>query len=206
MDSGGDAIVNSSSFWRNGKKLLNFSARGIPYNNYLWTLNFTSDVLMFCSCLFLLCTELTLFCIDLPKNCIHLNQSELINFFMYLLRSEIIRVISCQMKLIAITNDHLYTAQRNAGTILLPQMLRTLFRVIYWLKLLYDITWVDLTASRSSSLEEPDAHISPRDSWSWYGFGLFALFSKCSTSAVSYPGFPMHIVISLAMFPESCFR
>ena len=46
MDSDGDAVVNSSSFWRNGKKLLNFSARGIPYNNYLWTLNFTSDVVI----------------------------------------------------------------------------------------------------------------------------------------------------------------
>ena len=46
MDSDGDAVVNSSSFWRNGKKLFNFSARGIPYNNYLRTLNFTSDVVI----------------------------------------------------------------------------------------------------------------------------------------------------------------
>ena len=46
MDSDGDAVVNSSSFWRKGKKLFNFSARGIPYNNYLRTLNFTSDVVI----------------------------------------------------------------------------------------------------------------------------------------------------------------
>ena len=35
----------------------------------------------------LLCTELNLFYIELPENCIYLNQSELINFFMYLIRT-----------------------------------------------------------------------------------------------------------------------
>lgn len=38
--------------------------------------------------LLLLCTELTLFCIELPENCIYLNQSELSNFFMYIIRPE----------------------------------------------------------------------------------------------------------------------
>ena len=32
-----------------------------------------------------LCTRLTLFCIILPENCIYLNQSELSNFFMYVI-------------------------------------------------------------------------------------------------------------------------
>ena len=35
--------------------------------------------------LLLLCTELTLFCIELPENCIYLHQSELRNFFIYLI-------------------------------------------------------------------------------------------------------------------------
>ena len=37
--------------------------------------------------LLLLCTELTLFCSELPENCIYLNQSELSNFFMYVIGS-----------------------------------------------------------------------------------------------------------------------
>ena len=37
--------------------------------------------------LLLLCTELTLFCTELPENCIYLNQSELSNFFMYIIRN-----------------------------------------------------------------------------------------------------------------------
>ena len=38
--------------------------------------------------LLLLCTELTLLCIELPENCsIYLNQSELSNFFMYLINA-----------------------------------------------------------------------------------------------------------------------
>ena len=36
--------------------------------------------------LLLLYTELTLFCIELPENCIYLNQLELNNFFMYLIK------------------------------------------------------------------------------------------------------------------------
>ena len=35
--------------------------------------------------LLLLCAELTLFCMELPENCIYLNQSELCNFFIYLI-------------------------------------------------------------------------------------------------------------------------
>ena len=35
--------------------------------------------------LLLLCTGLTLFCIELPENCIYLHQSELSNFYMYLI-------------------------------------------------------------------------------------------------------------------------
>ena len=35
-----------------------------------------------------LCTELTLFCIELFENCIYLNQSELSNFFMYIIVKE----------------------------------------------------------------------------------------------------------------------
>ena len=36
----------------------------------------------------LLCTELTLFCTEIPENCIYLNQSELSNFFMYIIRNK----------------------------------------------------------------------------------------------------------------------
>ena len=32
MDGNGDVIINSSSFWFNGRKLLNFSTRGIGCN------------------------------------------------------------------------------------------------------------------------------------------------------------------------------
>ena len=38
-----------------------------------------------CTELTLFCTELTLFCTELPENCIYLNQSELSNFFMYII-------------------------------------------------------------------------------------------------------------------------
>ena len=37
--------------------------------------------------LLFLCTELTLLCIELPENCVYLNQSELSNFFMYIIRN-----------------------------------------------------------------------------------------------------------------------
>ena len=37
--------------------------------------------------LLLFCTELTFFCIELPGNCIYLNQSELSNIFMYIIRN-----------------------------------------------------------------------------------------------------------------------
>ena len=46
MDSDGDAVANSSSFWCYGKTSLNFSEGGITYNNYVWTMNRTSDVVM----------------------------------------------------------------------------------------------------------------------------------------------------------------
>ena len=42
--------------------------------------------------LLLLCTGLTLFCIELPENCIYLHQSELSNFYMYLI-SKVIKLI-----------------------------------------------------------------------------------------------------------------
>ena len=41
--------------------------------------------------LLLLCTGLTLFCIELPENCIYLHQSELSNFYMYLI-SKVIKL------------------------------------------------------------------------------------------------------------------
>ena len=42
----------------------------------------------------LFCTELTLFCTELPENCIYLNQSELSNFSMYIIKYKIIYVLS----------------------------------------------------------------------------------------------------------------
>ena len=47
-----------------------------------------------CTELTLFCAQLTLFCTELPENCIYLYQSELSNFFMYIIRSKIILVIS----------------------------------------------------------------------------------------------------------------
>ena len=47
-----------------------------------------------CTELTLFCTELTLFCTELPENCIYLNQSELSNFSMYIIRSVIVHVFS----------------------------------------------------------------------------------------------------------------
>ena len=46
MDSDGDTVANSSSFWFYGKTSLSFSAKGITYNNYVWTTNLTGDVVM----------------------------------------------------------------------------------------------------------------------------------------------------------------
>ena len=43
-----------------------------------------------CTELTLFCTELTLFCTELPENCIYLNQSELSNFSMYIIRLKIV--------------------------------------------------------------------------------------------------------------------
>ena len=37
--------------------------------------------------LLFLCTELTLLCIELPENCVYLNQSELSNFFIFIIRN-----------------------------------------------------------------------------------------------------------------------
>ena len=44
--------------------------------------------------LLLLCTELTLFCTELPENCIYLNQSELSNFSMYIIRDKLVTTIN----------------------------------------------------------------------------------------------------------------
>ena len=41
-----DALANSSTFWCYVKTSLNFSAKGITYNNYVWTMNLTGDVVM----------------------------------------------------------------------------------------------------------------------------------------------------------------
>ena len=48
---------------------------------FLWLLTNRNSGLL------LLCTELTLLCIELPENCVYLNQSELSNFFMYIIRN-----------------------------------------------------------------------------------------------------------------------
>ena len=40
-----------------------------------------------CLICYFLCTELTLFCTELSENCIYLNQSELSNFFLYVIGS-----------------------------------------------------------------------------------------------------------------------
>ena len=42
-----------------------------------------------CLICYFLCTELTLFCTELSENCIYLNQSELSNFFMYIIKTEL---------------------------------------------------------------------------------------------------------------------
>ena len=53
-----------------------------------------SGLLLLCTELTLFCTELTLFCTDLPENCIYLNQSELSNFFMYII-TRVIKIHIC---------------------------------------------------------------------------------------------------------------
>ena len=42
-----------------------------------------------CLVCYFFCTELTLFCAELSENCIYLNQSELSNFFIYILIKDI---------------------------------------------------------------------------------------------------------------------
>ena len=59
---------------------------------YLWV-SLIIDQLE-CLVCYYFCTELTLFCTELPENCIYLNQSDLSNFFMYIIRAEIIRMTS----------------------------------------------------------------------------------------------------------------
>ena len=59
---------------------------------HLWTSLFI--VQSECFLYYLFCIQLPLFCTVLRKNCTVLNQSESSNFFMYIIRSEIIRVIS----------------------------------------------------------------------------------------------------------------
>ena len=51
---------------------------------------FCTELTLFCTELTLFCTELTLFCTELPENCIYLNQSELSNFSMYIIRLKIV--------------------------------------------------------------------------------------------------------------------
>ena len=52
-----------------------------------------------CTELTLFCNELTLFCIELPENCIYLNQSELSNFSMYIIKNEIFRFLNLHLPL-----------------------------------------------------------------------------------------------------------
>ena len=74
-------------------RLQNFSVskwcdiQGSHSIGYLWFFFDCWPIRM--SCLLLLCTELTLFCTDLPENCIYFNQSDLSNFFMYIISDEI---------------------------------------------------------------------------------------------------------------------
>ena len=59
---------------------------------YLWTSLFIdqSEILLY----YLFCIQLPLFCTVLRKNCTVLSQSESSNFFMYIIRSEIICMIA----------------------------------------------------------------------------------------------------------------
>ena len=56
-----------------------------------------TELTLFCTELTLFCTELTLFCTELPENCIHLNQSELSNFFMCIIKKKIIRKLNSEL-------------------------------------------------------------------------------------------------------------
>ena len=51
-------------------------------------------VTFFCNKLPFFCTQLPSFCTLLPKNCISVSQSQSRNFFMYIIRSEVIQVTS----------------------------------------------------------------------------------------------------------------
>ena len=52
-----------------------------------------------CTELTLFCNELTLFCTELPENCIYLNQSELSNFSMCIIKNEIFRFLNLHLPL-----------------------------------------------------------------------------------------------------------
>ena len=67
--------------------------QGLHLIGYLWVslIIDQSECLIcyfLCTELTLFCTELTLFCTELPENCIYLNQSDLNNFFMYIIKTE----------------------------------------------------------------------------------------------------------------------
>ena len=69
--------------------------QGLHLIDYLWVslIIDQSECLIcyfLCTELTLFCTELTLFCTELPENCIYLNQSELSNFSMYIIRLKIV--------------------------------------------------------------------------------------------------------------------
>ena len=58
--------------------------QGLHLISYLWvSLIIDQSECLIC---YFLCTELTLFCTELPENCIYLNQSELSNFSMYIIK------------------------------------------------------------------------------------------------------------------------
>ena len=68
--------------------------QGLHLIGYLWVslIIDQSECLIcyfLCTELTLFCTELTLFCTELPENCIYLYQSDLNNFFMYIIKTEI---------------------------------------------------------------------------------------------------------------------
>ena len=90
---------------------------------FLWSL--TNQNVWFVSSF---CTELTLFCTVFKKNCTALNQSEWKNFFMYIIRSEMIRMISklnerparVQFEITSMISDQNCMTQSSITTLLDP--------------------------------------------------------------------------------------
>ena len=64
-----------------------------------------SNSLLPCTELTLFCTEFTLFCTELHENCIYLNQSELSNFSMYIISTQIGLVITNHVREVCYSFD-----------------------------------------------------------------------------------------------------